>query len=189
MRGHHVIAIVRDPSAMRANNLSIEFRAGDVLKAESVAVAAKDADVVVSAYGPGTGDADQIVSAARSLLEGLATNQPMRLLVVGGAGSLEVSPGVQLLDTPDFPAAHKKTADAHRKALAVLESCPFSWTCVSPPAEIDEGIRTERYRIGTNQLLVDARGESHISTEDFAVAILDEIEKPRFSRARFTVGY
>lgn len=188
-RGHHVVAIVRDPSAMRANNLNIEFRAGDVLKAESVAVAAKGADVVVSSYGPGAGDADQIVSAARSLIEGLATNQPIRLLVVGGAGSLEVSPGVQLLDTPDFPAAHKKTADAHRKALVILESCPFSWTCVSPPAEINEGIRTERYRIGTNQLLVDARGESHISMEDFAVAVLDEVEKPRFSRARFTVGY
>jgi uncharacterized protein len=174
---------------MRNDNPNLEFRTGDVLKPESVAAATKGTEVVVSAYGPGAGDADQIATAAQSLVEGLAANQPLRLLVVGGAGSLEVSPGLQLLDTPDFPPAYKKSAEAHRKALAILQGCRFNWTCVSPSAAIHEGIRTGRYRIGTNQLLVDECGESRISMEDFAVAIIDEVERPRFSRARFTVGY
>jgi len=188
-RGHHLIAITRDASTAHSENSNIEFRTGDVLKPESVAAATRGADVVVSAYGPGAGDADQITVAARSLVEGLAANQPMRLLVVGGAGSLEVSPGLELLDTPEFPPAHKKAARAHRNALAILAKCPFNWTCVSPSADIKEGIRTGSYRIGTSQLLFDEYGTSRISMEDFAVAIVDEVERPRFSRMRFTVGY
>jgi putative NADH-flavin reductase len=113
----------------------------------------------------------------------------MRLIVVGGAGSLEVSPGVQLVDTPDFPPAYKKLALAHRDALEIIRKAPFDWTYVSPSAEIDEGSRTGHFRTGANQLLVDSSGRSRISMEDFAVAILDEVEKPKFSRARFTVGY
>ncbi len=128
-------------------------------------------------------------SAAQALVEGVGTNQPMRLIVVGGAGSLEVSPGVQLVDTPDFPPAYKKLALAHRDALEIIRKAPFDWTYVCPSAEIDEGTRTGKYRTGTNQLLIDPGGQSRISMEDFAVAILDEVEKPKFSRARFTVGY
>lgn len=188
-RGHKVTAIVRDASAMREPNANLEFKTGDVLKAESVAAATKGADVVVSAYGPGAGDPNQIAEAARSLSEGLATNQPVRLIVVNGAGSLEVAPGKQLLDTPDFPAAYKKTAEAHRQALEVLKNSSVDWSAASPSAEITEGTRTGRYRTAKDQLLVDEKGKSHISMEDFAAAVLDEIERPRYSRSRFTVGY
>jgi putative NADH-flavin reductase len=188
-RGHQVTAIVRDAAHMSDNRPNLEFKTGDVLKPESVAIATKGADVVISAYGPGAGDADQIAKAAESLVEGVGANQPMRLIVVGGAGSLELAPGVQLVDTPNFPPAYKKLALAHREALDILRKAPIDWTYASPPAEIDEGARTGHYRIGTDQLLVDQNGRSQISMEDFAAAILDEVEKPRFARKRFTVGY
>jgi hypothetical protein len=188
-RRHQVTAIVRDAAHMSDNRPNLEFKTGDVLKPESVAIATKGADVVISAYGPGAGDADQIAKAAESLVEGVGANQPMRLIVVGGAGSLELAPGVQLVDTPNFPPAYKKLALAHREALDILRKAPIDWTYASPPAEIDEGARTGHYRIGTDQLLVDQNGRSQISMEDFAAAILDEVEKPRFARKRFTVGY
>lgn len=188
-RGHQLTAIVRDATKMPDRRPNILYKTGDVLKPESVVAATQGNEVVISAYGPGAGDANQIATAAKSLVEGLTTNQPMRLVVVGGAGSLEVAPGKQLVDTPDFPVAWKKASLAQREALEILRQAPLDWTYVSPSAEINPGTRTGKYRIGTDQLLVDANGKSHVSMEDYAAAILDEIEKPRFSRRRFTVGY
>ena len=188
-RGHQVTAIVRDATRMSNQKPNVEYKTGDVLKPESVVAATKGNEVVISAYGPGAGDATQIATAAKSLVEGVAANQPMRLVVVGGAGSLEVAPGKQLVDTPDFPSAWKKAALAHRDALEIFRQAPFDWTYVSPSAEINEGTRTANYRIGTDQLLVDTHGRSHISIEDYAAAVLEEIEKPHFHRGRFTVGY
>ena len=120
-------------------------------------------DVVVSAYGPGGGDANQIVTAASALVEGVAAlTEAMRLIVVGGAGNLEVAPGKLLVDTPDFPKPWKPLALAHGHALAVFRAAPanIDWTCACPAAFIEPGKRTGRYRTGTDQLVVDegARG-------------------------------
>jgi putative NADH-flavin reductase len=113
-----------------------------------------------------------------------------RLLVVGGAGSLEVAPGVQLLDTPQFPAAYKPTAEGARQALALLrDEQDLDWSMLSPSAVIAPGTRTGRFRLGTDQLLADAQGDSRISVEDYALAFGDELERPAHSRRRFTVGY
>jgi putative NADH-flavin reductase len=110
-------------------------------------------------------------------------------VVVGGAGSLEVSPGVELADTAQFPAAWKPLSDAHRAALEIYREEPdLEWTVVSPAALIAPGVRTGHYRAGGDQLLVDAQGESRISAEDYAVAIADEVETPRHIRRRFTVA-
>jgi putative NADH-flavin reductase len=109
--------------------------------------------------------------------------------MVGGAGSLEVAPGLQLVDTPDFPAAWKSNALAAREALQIFRAADVDWTYVSPAAIIRPGERTGAFRVGTDQLLTNEKGESIISVEDFAVAILDEIETPRFVRRRFTVAY
>jgi uncharacterized protein len=131
------------------------------------------------------------VKAARSLTEAL-TVEPIRLIWVGGAASLEVKPGLQVVDTPDFPPAWKPMALAHRDALDVFHKAGFAefdWTAVSPPAVIEPGERTGHYRTSTDQLIVAAQGQSHISAEDFAVAVADEIENPRFGEQRFTVGY
>jgi uncharacterized protein len=188
-RGHKVTAIVRDASRAPVHAPNLSVKTGDVLKAESVALAARGNAVVVSAYGPGNGDPAQLVTAAKALLEGVGSIQPARLIVVGGAGSLEVAPGVQLVDTPDFPATWKKAALAHRDSLVLYRTAPFDWTYVSPAAFIQPGTRTGKYRAGKDHLVKDEKGESRISAEDYAVAIVDEIEKPKHLCERFTVAY
>jgi putative NADH-flavin reductase len=112
-----------------------------------------------------------------------------RFLMVGGAGSLEVAPGLQLVDAPDFPAAWKGIALAHRDALNVLKGSDLDWTSLSPAALIEPGVRTGKFRLGTDQLVMDDKGESKISAEDFAVAAVDELEKNAHVRQRFTLGY
>ncbi|MGZ8281375.1 MAG: NAD(P)-dependent oxidoreductase, partial [Allosphingosinicella sp.] len=113
-----------------------------------------------------------------------------RLLVVGGAASLEVAPGKALLDTPDFPEFIKPEATPARAALDRLRNeSEVDWTFLSPSVFFGPGERTGKFRLGTDQLLSDAEGKSHISYEDYAIALLDEIEQPCHRRARFTVGY
>src|SRR6185369_10653030 len=112
-RGHQVTVVGRDPSRLSVSNPNITVKQGDILDPSSVTSVAANHDVVVSAYGPGSGDPHLVVEAARSLVKA----HPKRLIVVGGAGGLEVAPGLQLADTPDFPAAWKGIANAHREAL------------------------------------------------------------------------
>lgn len=113
-----------------------------------------------------------------------------RLLVVGGAGSLEVAPGKALMDAEGFPEAFRTEAAAGGRFLAKLRSEPgLDWTFLSPSADFAPGERTGRFRLGDDRLLSDAQGESHISMEDFAIAMVDELERPAHSRRRFTVGY
>jgi putative NADH-flavin reductase len=191
-RGHHLTALVRDTSGTGEHRADLDYHTGDIFKPETIATAAVDHDVVVSAYGPGKSDPSLVVKAAHQLIEALTRVEPIRLIVVSGAGSLEVKPGVQLLDTPDFPAEWKAVALAHRDALEVYRKAgmaEFDWTAASPAALITPGTRTGRYRTGTDQLQVDDKGKSYISAEDFAVAIVDEIENPHFQGQRFTVAY
>lgn len=112
-----------------------------------------------------------------------------RLLVVGGGGSLEVSPGLQLVDTPDFPAAWKPVALAAREVLGRYRNTDLDWTYFSPPAVIEPGTRTGHYRVGTDQLLTDAQGVSRISAEDFAIAMVDALEQATHLKRRITVAY
>ena len=110
--------------------------------------------------------------------------------MVGGAGSLEAAPGVLVIDTPQFPEAWKATAEGARQALELLrQERTLDWTMLSPSAMLEPGKRTGQFRLGDDRLLVDANGESRISLEDYAVAMIDELEKPAHSRRRFTVGY
>jgi len=112
-----------------------------------------------------------------------------RYLVVGGAGSLEVAPGVKLIDTPQFPAIYKAEAAAGSVFLDLLrQQSDLDWTYLSPSAVFAPGERTGKFRLGRDALLTNDKG-SHISFEDYAIALADEIEKPAHSRQRFTVGY
>ncbi|GER91932.1 hypothetical protein KDW_60940 [Dictyobacter vulcani] len=190
-RGHPVTAIVRDPASMDLSNPNLMVVAGDVMDVESIAQKVVGHDVVVSTLGPGLdADPEKLVTITRSLLEGVRHSGIKRVIAVGGAGSLEVAPGVQLADTPQFPPAWKGIASAHRDALDVYkQEQKLDWVNVSPAALIEPGTRTGQYRTGTDQLLTNAHGESKISAEDFAVAIIDEVEQPHFSRQRFCVAY
>jgi putative NADH-flavin reductase len=187
-RGHAVTAVVRDASKLEGRE-NLTATAGDIFDPASVAEASRGADVVVSAYGPGPDHAEKLVDATRSLLAGVETSGVKRLIGVGGAGSLEVAPGLQLVDTPDFPADWKEIALAHRDAFALYKSSPLDWTSVSPAAYIHPGERTGKYRTALDTLIVNEQGQSEVSAEDFAIAIADEVENNRHIRQRFTAAW
>jgi putative NADH-flavin reductase len=192
-RGHQVVGVVRDPSKSAAVP-GVTLVAGDATDAAQVAEAVRGADAVISAVSPrpgSTGSAPKLVDAARGLITGLKQAGVKRLIVVGGAASLEVAPGVALLDTPGFPDAYKAEATEGRDALAVYrsEAEGLDWTFVSPAAEIGPGERRSTYRTTIDQFLTDENGKSEISFEDYAVALLDELENPRHVGRRFGVAY
>ncbi|MGA2808121.1 MAG: NAD(P)-dependent oxidoreductase [Terracidiphilus sp.] len=186
-RGHQVTAVVRNPEKVAAGSATVVK--GDVTDAASVAAAAKGAEAAISAYAPPLQQPETILAATRSLLTGLQTAGVRRLIAVGGAGSLEVAPGVQLVDTPEFPEAWKAIALAHRDVLPILRGASLDWTALSPAAFIQPGERTGKFRLGGTQLVVDQKGESRISAEDYAVALVDELESPKHLRQQFTVAY
>ena len=191
-RGHTVTAVVRDPSRLTEQHANLTAVSGNVLDPESVAATVAGHDAALSAYGPsGSQGVETVAEAARSLIAGLTKAGVKRLVVVGGAGSLEVAPGVKLIDSPQFPADYKPIAQAHADALDVYrkEGAALNWTNVSPAALIQPGERTGKFRLGGDQFLTDAEGQSRISAEDFAIALLDEVESPRHIRQRFTVAY
>ena len=187
-RGHRVIAVGRDPSKVPANP-SVAAVKGDILDPEDVAAKVKGANAVVSAYGPGSGNPDGMVTSVRSLIGGLHKASVWRLIVVGGAGSLLVGHGVDLIDSGHLPEQWKAIAIAHRDALNLLRGSDLAWTYFSPAAFIEPGERTGRFRLGGDTLLADDQGNSRISAEDYAVALVDEVEKPEHIRQRFTIAY
>lgn len=182
-RGHSVTGIARDPSKAAARP-GLTTVAADATQLAALVPLLKGHDVVVSSTRFAGGiDAATLVAAAKE------AGVP-RVAVVGGAGSLEVAPGVALIDTPQFPDAYKAEASAGREFLQALRGeQALDWTFLSPSAVFAPGERTSKFRLGGDQLLADAQGNSHISMEDYAIALADEIEQPRHVRQRFTVGY
>ncbi|MGA2764020.1 MAG: NAD(P)-dependent oxidoreductase [Spirochaetia bacterium] len=190
-RGHEVTGIARKPGSIPITHAKLRILAGDVTDASGVAKLVAGHDVVINAVGPDMqkGAGSLLTDAAQTLLRTLKRTGVKKLLVVGGAGSLEVAPGLLLMDSPQFPADWKPIAKAHGDALAVYRGeKDLEWVYLSPAALIEPGTRTGSYRVGEEKLLTDEGGNSRISMEDFAVAVLDEIEKPRQVRKRFTVA-
>lgn len=181
-RDHEVTGIVRNPDKL-APHPKLTARHGDVFDVAGLAGLLAGHDAVISAV-------HFTASDPKLLLQAVHQSGVKRYLVVGGAGSLEVAPGGALVDTPEFPAAHKQEATAGRDFLALLrDEAALDWTFLSPSALIAPGERTGTFRLGRDQLLVGADGHSRISQEDYAVAMIDEVEKPAHIRQRFTVGY
>lgn len=192
-RGHDVTAVVRDPARFHELPAAARARAGDAANIDDVAELSAGQDVVISATRPPAGSEDELVRTARALLAGVARTD-VRLLVVGGAGSLTVpgTGGRTVIDDPD----HQPAAAYRDLALACtdqLEVCRaedgVNWAYLSPAAHLAPGERTGHYRLGTDELLVDANGNSTISVEDLAVALLDETERADHRRSRFTAAY
>jgi putative NADH-flavin reductase len=190
-RGHEVTAVVRHPENYTEQRPHLKVSKADIFNSQDVETGAFDHDAIVCAYGNSAGaPASTITEVAIPLVNGLKQAHVKRLIIIGGAGSLEVSPGVQLVDAPNFPAEYKPAALAAREALKVYQKeKELEWTYVSPSAGIAPGERTGNFRTGTNQLLKDEHGKSFITMEDFAVAIIDEIMNPRHIREQMTVGY
>lgn len=213
-RGHHVEAYSRDPEraagAERRDNVT--WAGVDALDPASIAAVLPGLDVLISAFQPGNAAQDMAdtlrrsiadptvyATVARALLKALESHPRTRLLVIGGAGSLEVAPGVvradsdellhATLDEVGLPREYAAAVRGHRDALNVLRTSNRLWTYFSPAEDIAPGERTGRFRVGGDQPVLDADGRSQVSAEDAAVALIDEVELPRFVQRRFTIGY
>ncbi|HEY1179041.1 MAG TPA: NAD(P)H-binding protein [Phytomonospora sp.] len=193
-RGHDVIGATRSG---RADGVPpsphLTLVAADANDPKAVAELASDADAVVAAVAPprdGSPPTGPFLAVASAVIDGTRESGTRRLVWVGGAGSLEVGGGMRLSDTADFPDAYKGEATAQGEVLDVFrEITDLDWTYFSPAAEIGPGERTGEFRVGSNTLLSDAEGRSRISAEDYAVALVDALEKGEHVRERFTVAY
>ncbi|MFI9721164.1 NAD(P)-dependent oxidoreductase [Streptomyces sp. NPDC052396] len=193
-RGHQVTAVVRDPAKFTEQHPGLTVVTGDVLDPESVAAVAEGQDVVISAVGGGGGPGHQatIAPAAKSLVQALRSlgETAPRLIAVGGAGSLRKPDGTLVWDGEGIPEFLLQIMHAHGDALDYYRTVrDVRWTNLSPAALIEPGERTGTYRTALEDLVVDAEGNSRISAEDYAVALLDEVEKAEHLGERFTVGY
>ncbi|WP_067706883.1 NAD(P)-dependent oxidoreductase [Nocardia yamanashiensis] len=212
-RGHRVRAFTRNPAGAPDARPEVEWRALDVFDSAAVAAELPGLDVLISCYQPGNAaqdfaatvaqsiaDPTAYATVARSLLRALETRPRTRLIVVGGAGSLESAPGrtpadLDLDELGDglerlgLPREYAVAVKGHRAALDTLRTSNRLWTYLSPAEQIGPGERTGRFRIGTDQPVRDADGLSRVSYADAAVALVDEAELPRFVQRRFTIGY
>lgn len=180
-RGHAVTVIVRNPQKV-PSAANVTAKQGDVFDKDGLAALLKGHDAVISAVR-------FLQSDPQTLIDAVKAAGVKRYLVVGGAGSLEVAPGVALVSTPEFPAAYKAEATRGGDFLALLrQEKDFDWTFLSPSALLFDGPRTGTFRLGKDQLLTTEKGSS-ISFADYAIALVDEVETPAHSRQRFTVGY
>jgi putative NADH-flavin reductase len=191
-RGHRVTAVARDPEKLPPHP-HLHPRKADIYQEGEVARVVAGQEAVINAFNPGWSNPDiynQQIKGTRAIINGVKQAGIRRLLFVGGAGSLEVQPGIQALDRPEFPKEYQQGALATREALAHLrQETELEWSYLSPSADLFPGSRTGRFRLGTDQLLKDPQGASRISVQDYAVAMIDELEKPAHRRTRFTVGY
>ena len=198
-RGHEVTAVARNLDKLpRELPPTVKPVRDDLSDADRIAKTIAGADAVVSAFGPSSADSrymsdvsytDQLVSVTERLIAAVSKARAPRLVVVGGAGSLWFSPGVTVLDSGFWPAPYVPIATSHMKAFAALKASDINWTYFSPPMLIQPGQRTGKFRLGGDNLIKDERGDSRVSFEDYAVALVDELENPAHERARFTIGY
>ena len=215
-RGHTVTAFARDESRIPLERRGIAWKVATILDPASIVRVIGDVDVIINSYGPGPSsnrsgqyaadaveravlNAGSLVTAARALIHALEQSAALRVVVVGGAGSLEVKPGLQGVDSGPglvaalhelgLPEGYKAVVEAHRDALTVYRLSNRNWTYFSPALLTVPGERTGRFRLGGNQIVVGADGQSRISCEDYAMALLDEVEIPRHIQKRFTIGY
>lgn len=189
-RGHAVTPIARSKKRITIDGKELHVIKGDILVSAEVQGFVKGHDIVINASGPDRGDLQSVIEATRSLFEGMKKSGIKRLITVGGAGSLKVGSGVDLVDTPQFPPSWKGIASVHRDALKLYRAeKELEWSYASPAVFIEPGTRTGKFRWGDESIITDEKGDSRISIEDFAVAVLDEVEESRHIRKRFTVAY
>ncbi|GFK32376.1 NAD(P)-dependent oxidoreductase [Vibrio cholerae] len=191
MRGHEVVAVVRDPAKVTLKGVAVQQL--DILNPESsLKSVLEGVDAVIASIGGRAAcNHEMVAKTAQRLLNELPQAGVARLLWVGGAGSLEVAPGVKLVTVPGFPEEYKGEALAQGEALEVFRASnsDVNWTFVSPAAEIFPGDKQGQYRVGGDQLLTDSEGNSRISVADYAVALIDELEYAEHPSQRIGVAY
>jgi len=193
-RGHKVKAVVRNPEKIKLQGTNLKVEKTDVSLPEIVTGLCKGAYVVISAYNPGWTNpaiAELTLKVYPAILEGVKKSRVKRFLVTGGAGTLFVSPGVRSMDSGTVSEAYLPAIRALGKFyLEILSSeKDIDWVFFSPARSIVPGTRTGKFRLGKDDMIFDAEGNSSISVEDYAVAMIDEAENPAHHRERFTIGY
>lgn len=190
-RGHHVTALVTRPERVTPQENLIIMKS-DVLNTDALAEQLRGVDAVISAFSGHAQDDvyGYYIKGFNSILAATQQASAPQLLVVGGAATLEIAPGKRLLDTPEFPAEYRATAEGAQTALETLRAqTAQAWTFLSPAAEIFPGERSGNFRLGGDTLLTDSEGNSRISVQDYAIAMIDELENPRHTNQRFCVAY
>lgn len=196
-RGHHVTAVVRNTSKITAKSENLKVKEIDVENAPAIIEAMKGKDAVISAYNPGWSNPNMYEDTLRvypKILEEVKESGVKRLLIVGGAGSLFVKPGLRLVDTGTLPEAWLPGVKSMAKFFleTLVNEKELDWVFFSPAANLGNlttGVRTGKFRLGKDDLIVDEKGESFISVEDYAMAMVDELEQENHHRERFTIGY
>jgi hypothetical protein len=193
-RGHKVTAVVRHPEKITTVHKNLSVVQGDVSLTDVVTKICKGADAVISAYNPGWKNpdiAEETTRVYKVILEGVRKSGVKRFLVVGGAGSLFISPGKRMMDAGIMPESYlpavRALAGVYLNDLVAENS--IDWVFFSPALNIEPGIRSGKFRLGKDDLIVNEKGESRISVQDYAVAMIDELEKPAHHGERFTIGY
>ncbi len=194
-RKHSIKAFARNSENILAHE-NVEKIALDVNDVEKLATNLADVDVVVSAYNAGWTNPnlyDDFLKGSKAIQEATKKAGVKRLIVIGGAGSLQATPEIQIVDTPEFPAEIRPGALAARDYLNILkEETELNWTFFSPAPEMHpgtSGVRKGTYRLGTDYPVADENGRSVLSVEDLAVVVADEVEQPKHIKQRFTAAY
>ena len=186
-RGHHVRAIVRSRDKIHSTD-GLEVASSDLSDVAQLVNVLKGADAVVSAYRPPDDDTDQIIGTTRRITDAVKENK-QRFLVVGGAGGLFVAPGVTVITSGHLPEPALPIAKSHEQVYKDLTVSGADWTYFAPAGLFEPGEKTGKFRLGKDDLIMDAGGNSRISMEDYAIAAVDELERPQHRSERFTIGY
>lgn len=189
-KGYPVNAVQRNPGKLSIKDPNLTITKGDLLNAAELEGALKEADVVVSAISPH--DLGEFKQAYTNLIDAMEKEPNKRVIIVGGAGSTEVSPGLRLMDSPmmsHIPAEWHPAIRAHAEVLGLFKASNTNWTYFSPANIIEAGERTGKYRLGGTNMIFDAAGNSHISYEDYAVALVDEIGSAKNLRKQMSIAY
>ena len=195
-RGHSVVAIARHPEKLAIEDANLTKKVGNITDESQLAALVKGVDVVISAYNAGWTNPNlynDFLSGSQAIQAAVKASGVKRLIVIGGAGSLEIAPGVQLVDTPQFPAEYKAGATAARDYLNIIKKEQgLDWTFFSPAILMHpgtSGVRKGHYRTALDNPVFDNEGNSVLSVEDLALAIVDEVEQPKHVKQRFTAAY
>jgi putative NADH-flavin reductase len=195
-RGHQVTAIVRNPDKLTLEHPNLVVKKGDVMNEAEVAALVSGLDAVISSFNAGWTNPNlyaDFLSGSKAIQSGVKKSGVKRFITIGGAGSLEIAPGKQLVDTAEFPKEYLPGATAARDYLNIIkQEKELEWTFISPAIEMNPGGPHERrgtYRTALDNPVFDAEHRSRLSVEDLAVVIADELEKPQHIRQRFTAAY
>lgn len=193
-RGNKVTAIVRNPDKISISNSNLSVVKADVSDAESIAKVSEGKDAIISAYNPGWTNPNIYEDTLKNyplILQAAKLSGVKRLLIVGGAGTLFCAPGLRVVDSGAIPdsimGGVKSLGEFYLNTL--MNEHDIDWVFFSPAGTLEPGERTGKFRLGKDDLIVDADGKSHISVEDYAIAMVDELEKPVHHQERFTIGY